>query len=73
MGCDTAVPWCQGLTIFHRILDRLAGLQSASSPAVFGVVVDEHVVRHGEDVAVYAHSAGQDHLKAGKRRQGGDV
>lgn len=29
--------------------------------------MDKHVVRHGEDVAVYTHSAGQDHLKDGHR------
>ncbi len=75
MKCDSAVLVCQCLTIFHSILDRLARLQSASSPTVFGVVVDEHVVRHCQDVAVYTHSAGQDHLRVGerKKRQGEDA
>lgn len=53
----------QSLTVFHCALHRLSRLQPAGSAAVFGVVVNKHVVRHGQDVAVYAHRAGQDHLK----------
>lgn len=50
-------------TVFHCALHRLSRLQSASSAAVFRVVVNKHVVRHGQDMAIYAHGAGQDHLK----------
>lgn len=55
------------LTVFHGVLHGLPRLQPASPAAVFGVVVDEHVVGHGQDVAVHAHGARQDHLE-GRRR-----
>lgn len=54
---------CPFLTVFHCALHRLSRLQSASSAAVFRVVVNKHVVRHGQDMSIYAHGAGQDHLK----------
>ena len=54
-------------TVFHGVLHRLARLQAPGAAAMFGVVVDEHVVGHGQDVAVYRHRAGQDHLRGGHR------
>ena len=52
-------------TVFHGVLHRLARLQTPGAAAMFGVVVDKHVVGHGQYVAVYRHRAGQDHLKGG--------
>lgn len=67
MGCDIVVLKC--LTILHIILRRLSWLQSASPAAVLGVVVNEHVVRYCKDVAIYAHSAGQDHLRETQKKK----
>lgn len=42
-------------TVFQVGLRSFRRVQSSSSAAVFGVVVHEHVVGDGQDVALHAH------------------
>lgn len=44
----------QGLTF--------GGVEAPCPPPVLGVVVDKHVVRHSQDVAVHVHRRRHDHL-----------
>lgn len=39
-------------------------IEAASASSVFGVVMDEHVVRHSQHVAVYVHRSGNHHLES---------
>ncbi len=40
--------------------------------AVFGVVVDEHVVGDGENVALHVHFSQYDDLENGEQKNGND-
>lgn len=67
--CNIGLLKCRSLTIFHRVLHRLARLQSASPPTVFRVVVNEHVVRHSQDMTLHAHCSRHNHLRNRRKVQ----
>ena len=39
------------------------GVQASGTAAMFGVVVDEHVVRHGQDMTIHVDGRGNHHLR----------
>ena len=45
------------------VIFPLRGIQSLSSSPVFGVVVNKHVVRHGQQLTLHAGLGGDDHLE----------
>ena len=44
------------------VIFPLGRIQSLGSPPVFGIVVDEHVVRHGQQLALHAGDGRDHHL-----------
>lgn len=50
------------LTVFHGVLQSLAGFEASGPASVLGVVMNEHVVRDSEDGAVHTDRAREDHL-----------
>ena len=45
------------------VVFTLSGIEPLGPAAVLRVVVDEHVVRHGEQLALHAGHGGDDHLE----------
>ena len=45
------------------VVFTLGGIEPLGPAAVLGVVVDEHVVRDGEQLALHAGHGGDDHLE----------
>lgn len=50
-------------TMFQVRGRTFRGVEPSSPPTVFGIVVDEHVVRNGQDVAIHVHRCGNHHLQ----------
>lgn len=44
------------------VFSRITGIQSFRSTSVFAVVVNEHVVRDGQQRSFYSYLRGNDHL-----------
>ena len=46
-----------------RCLHTFGGVQSFRSSAMFGIVVDEHVVGHSQEISLHTWGKRYDHLK----------
>ena len=51
------------LSTLTVVVFTLGGVEPLGPAAVLGVVVDEHVVRHGEQLALHAGHGGDDNLE----------
>lgn len=60
--CTRVSPVCVCVRVCVRAL-TFGGVEAPRSPPVLGVVVHEHVVGHGQHVAVHVHSRRHDHLR----------